>query len=173
MTAFARLAAVALLAVACSPEAERAAAPSRIASAPPPGPGAVEILAAYVPAPPSDVAALYLVAHDASGEGDRLLAAHCDAAARTELHRTVQEDGRARMRPAQDGFPLPPGGRAVLAPGGSHVMLIGLDRRLAVGDEIEVELEFERAGRVPLRAAVVAYADVEAHADAAAAGPRP
>jgi copper(I)-binding protein len=48
-----------------------------------------------------------------------------------------------------------PGAPAVLAPAADHLMLIGLERALAAGDEVVVVLEFEQAGEreiaIPVR----------------------
>jgi hypothetical protein len=43
-----------------------------------------------------------------------------------------------------------------LAPGGLHVMLIGLTRPLAAGERVPLTLRFERAGAVTVEAEVQA-----------------
>jgi len=115
----------------------------------------------FVPAPAGDVAALYLVVQDTSGQGDRLVAASAERAARAMLHQTRREGDTVRMLAAGDGLPVPAGGRLELVPGGPHVMLMGLDGPVAPGDRVSVELEFERAGRIALEAPVIPYAEVE------------
>ncbi|PKP62731.1 MAG: hypothetical protein CVT86_07040, partial [Alphaproteobacteria bacterium HGW-Alphaproteobacteria-8] len=51
---------------------------------------------------------------------------------------------------------LAPGAPAVLAPGGLHVMLMGLTAPLAAGDALPLTLIFEKAGSVTLSAPVIA-----------------
>lgn len=121
--------------------------------------GALALFDPFVPAPPGEMAALYLSVTDTGGEGDRLVGASSPAAGRAMLHRTRQEGGMARMEAAQQGLPVPQGGTLRLEPGGSHVMLAELRRALEPGDRLEVELVFERAGAVTLRAPVVPYAE--------------
>jgi len=121
----------------------------------------LEIHDPFVPAPAADVAALYLVVQDTSGQGDRLLGASAARFARAMLHQTRREGDRVRMVSAGDGLAVPPGGRLELAPGGNHVMLMGLDGRIAPGDRLAVELEFEGAGRVVVEAPVIPYSEVE------------
>ena len=49
---------------------------------------------------------------------------------------------------------IPAGGTVQLAPGGYHVMLIGLTKDLNVGDTVQVTLKFEKAGDVTVTAQV-------------------
>jgi hypothetical protein len=63
-----------------------------------------------------------------------------DGAARAELHRTRMEGDLMRMDRVES-VTVPAGGDEVaLAPGGLHVMLLDLDRRLEPGDRIPVRL---------------------------------
>ncbi len=117
--------------------------------------GALELSEARIPSPPAEVAALYLRVVDTGSGGDRLVGASATVARRCMLHRTVEHEGMVHMQPAEDGLAVPAGGVLQLAPGGAHVMLMGLSRRLAAGDRVAVELRFERAGRVMLDVPVV------------------
>ena len=49
---------------------------------------------------------------------------------------------------------IPAGGTVQLAPGGYHIMLIGLTKDLKVGDTVQVTLKFEKAGDVTVTAQV-------------------
>lgn len=82
------------------------------------------------------------------GDGaDRLVAARFDGAETVELHLTAMgDDGVARMTPIEGGLALPAGEETALAPGGAHIMLIGLTAPIAEGDKAAITLEFERAG---------------------------
>ena len=60
--------------------------------------------------------------------------------------KVVVEDGVMSMFHVEDGYELPAGGSVELAPGGKHVMFIGLYEKLEVGQVVTVELEFEKSG---------------------------
>jgi copper(I)-binding protein len=80
-------------------------------------------------------------------------------AARVELHETkMSEDGVMQMRPLANGLPIAAGGEAMLAPGGAHIMVMGLKEPLAEGDELPLTLEFAEAATmkiaVPVRKSV-------------------
>jgi copper(I)-binding protein len=120
--------------------------------------GDLRVYDARIPAPPADVAALYLRVVDAGGDGDRLTAVSSPTAGHAMLHETRREGDRVRMLPAAGGLRVPAGGALELRPGGAHAMLMQLRRPLREGDRIPVELVFERAGRLGLEVPVVARA---------------
>lgn len=62
------------------------------------------------------------------------------------------------MRELADGLPLPAGETITLQPGGYHVMLLDLAEPLAVGDEIELTLDFATADDMTLTVEVAASA---------------
>ena len=99
------------------------------------------------------VSAVYMVIENTGDQPDRLLHAHCDAAETVEIHESRTEGGVMKMQPV-DGVDIPAHGSVELKPGGLHVMLIGLTRDLDPGDELELELHFEQAGHVTVRAMV-------------------
>jgi len=88
-----------------------------------------------------------------AGGADRLLSASTPAAGRTELHTMLRDGDVMRMR-AVDAIAVPANGAVTLAPGGLHIMLIGLTRPLAVGEAVPLTLVFERAGAVTVELAV-------------------
>lgn len=61
--------------------------------------------------------------------------------------------GMMNMRQVQS-IPVPAGEQVELKPGGYHVMLIGLEKDLAAGDELPVTLTFEPGGTVDVTAEV-------------------
>ena len=98
--------------------------------------------------------AAYLTIQNRGNRPDRLVGAFFEGAKRVELHESfVDEQGIASMRRV-DSVELPPGGEARLAPGGLHVMLMGLDATLSVGDSVSTVLQFEVSGRVTVSAVV-------------------
>jgi copper(I)-binding protein len=78
---------------------------------------------------------------------DRLLGITTDAAKNAELHESFTDNGVMKMRPAP-GFAIPAGKTVTLAPGGYHVMLLGLQRPLVAGEHFPLTFRFEHAGPV-------------------------
>ena len=152
-----RLLPLALALAACGPGESLPEAPAAEG-------GGIAVLDPFLPAPPADVAAVYLRVVDRGGRGDRLLGASSPSAASAMLHRTVMEGDAVRMGPAPDGIAVPPGGEIRLAPGADHVMLMGLASPLAAGDRLELELVFERAGRLRVRVPVIPLESALEHA---------
>lgn len=86
--------------------------------------------------------AAFMVIVNNTEADDALVGASSPAAATVEIHQTTQaEDGTMAMAPVSE-VPIPAGGMAELKPGGYHVMLIDLVQPLAVGEQIELTLEF-------------------------------
>jgi copper(I)-binding protein len=98
--------------------------------------------------------AAYMVIRNRGSEPERLLGARTGEAQAAELHgTTVTPEGVAQMRPAE-AVEIPPGGEAKLAPGGLHVMLVGLKGPLVEGTSFPMTLVFERAGEVEVEVMV-------------------
>jgi len=79
----------------------------------------------------------------------RLVSVEASLAKRAGLHRTLNENGVMKMRPA-GAVEIPPGATLGLEPGGLHVMLMGLQGPLVEGESFAMTLTFERAGSVEL-----------------------
>ena len=97
--------------------------------------------------------AAYLVIQNNGAAEDRLLSVESDIAKTIELHETQESGGMLEMSPVPN-VPVPANGKAELKPGGFHVMLIGLNRELKVGDKVQLALNFEKAGKIPVTAEV-------------------
>ena len=76
---------------------------------------------------------------------DRLLAVKADFPM-VQVHASVEQDGVARMVHLENGIELLPGETVTLAPGGLHVMFMGLGEPLVEGETIDATLVFEKAG---------------------------
>ena len=111
-----------------------------------------------VASPVSKTGAGYLTITNTGKTPDRLLSVTTSAAARSDLHGTVQRGNVMQMRAQVGGVPVPAGARISFAPGSLHVMFIGLKAPLPAGRRIKARLTFEKAGSV----------DVEFKAEAAA-----
>lgn len=86
---------------------------------------------------------------------DRLFAGRSPVAEDVQFHRSVRQDnGTTKMVRQQDGVAVPAGATVDFAPGGYHVMLMGLKRPLDPDKPLPITLRFERAGRVQMNFAV-------------------
>lgn len=87
------------------------------------------------------------------GPADRLIAVQTPVAKKAALHGHQEQDGVMKMRPVA-AVEVPAGGHAELAPGGLHVMLMGLEAPLVEGDSFPLTLVFEKAGSVEVQVTV-------------------
>jgi copper(I)-binding protein len=95
------------------------------------------------------VSAAYMTIANKGTDGDRLTGARTPKAEAVELHQTTMTaDGVMRMRKIEDGLPIEAGAALVLSPGGAHLMLLGLQEALRVGEEVVLTLEFANAGAI-------------------------
>ena len=85
---------------------------------------------------------------------DRLVAASTPVAAMTELHVSRMHDGVMEMRGVPDGLPVTPTAPIHMAPGGYHLMLMGLKQPLKQGDHVDLTLTFEHAAPLHVEAVV-------------------
>ena len=93
-------------------------------------------------APAGGVSAVFFQIANGTDTADTLVAARTDVAGRVEIHETTETaDGLRAMEPV-DGVAVAPGGTVALEPGGLHVMLLDLQRDLAEGETLAVDLDF-------------------------------
>ena len=97
-------------------------------------------------APGVDVGAVYL-SIDGGARDDSLVSASSARAAMVHLHTVEESGGVAKMR-AVEGIEVPAGKRVVLAPKGTHIMLMGLAKPLVAGETFPLELRFAKAGEL-------------------------
>jgi copper(I)-binding protein len=92
---------------------------------------------AWVKAAPSGMTGAFATLANDSGDALRLISVTTDRAATVELHETVGDGvGGMTMRPRKGGFTIKAHAAHRLAPGGDHLMLMGLDRALAPGERV-------------------------------------
>lgn len=108
---------------------------------------------------PSSAAYLSITNHGAMA--DRLLAAESSLSRKTELHTMEITNGVMKMRQIDGGIDIPAGATIQLAPGGFHVMLIGLKAPLTVDENYDVTLVFETAGKVKVTGLAKRPADLK------------
>ncbi len=86
--------------------------------------------------------------------GDRLVSARSPVAQTSEIHEMKMEGNIMRMRELDKGLEIPAGGTVTLAPGGFHVMLMGLKAPLQQGTKVPLTLVFEKAGSIDVELSV-------------------
>ncbi|UCI20988.1 copper chaperone PCu(A)C [Mesorhizobium sp. B2-1-8] len=100
------------------------------------------------------VAGGYFTILNKGSAADRLLSISSDVSEKAELHQMGVKDGVMTMRPVDGGLEIPAGGKVALAPGGYHLMFIGLKRQPKQGEKFAATLTFEKAGTVSVEFAV-------------------
>ncbi len=98
--------------------------------------------------------AAYATIMNTGAKDDRLVSAATDAAEKVELHTHINDNGIMRMREVDGGIVVPAGETVKLAPGGLHIMLIGLTRKLNAGETLPMTLTFEKAGTMDVVAII-------------------
>jgi copper(I)-binding protein len=89
----------------------------------------------------------YVTLINEGSANDRLIAARSGVSERVELHTHRMEGGMIMMRQVES-IDVDAGGRTVLEPGGTHLMLIGLKQPLVAGQRFPLTLEFEKGGKL-------------------------
>ena len=89
----------------------------------------------------------YLEIMNHGNHAEKLVGVAAPIAKRVELHTHKNDSGIMRMRQIKS-IPLPPNGTVKLKPGGHHVMMIGLNRKLKMGEEFPLTLFFEKSGNI-------------------------
>jgi len=87
---------------------------------------------------------------------DRLVSATSPGAEIVQVHEMKMDGSVMRMREVEKGLEIPPGGSVTLAPGGYHLMMMGLKAPFKQGASVPVTLVFEKAGKIDVELAVEA-----------------
>ena len=89
------------------------------------------------------------------GDADRLVSATSPVAKRVEIHTHIKDGDVMRMREVDGPLPVSADEPIKMAPGGIHVMLMGLNTPLSAGTSIPVTLVFENAGEMTVDVPVI------------------
>lgn len=104
--------------------------------------------------PPNSVAgATYVTVHNHGATEDRLIAAKTPRAAKAEIHTMLRLGNVIKMQKL-DSVGIPSGGEIKLTPGGTHLMLFGLQEPLVAGEHFPLTLQFEKAGEVEVEVVI-------------------
>lgn len=109
--------------------------------------------------PPSQSStAAYLTLHNRGGQPAVISGGSVEGAGRVEIHTTREVDGLMRMVPLST-LHVPPGGSVMLEPGGTHLMVLDLERMPVAGESRRLCLQGEGGQSVCTDAAVRRDAD--------------
>ena len=108
---------------------------------------------------PSSAAYVSITNHGKTA--DRLVGVTSNLARKTELHKMEMNNGVMKMREVEGGIDLLAGGTIHLAPGGYHVMLMGLNAPLTADSMFEITLVFKNAGEKTLKGMAMMPADLD------------
>ena len=98
------------------------------------------------PTPPAvSAGAVYFTITNTGSRADRLMSLSTPVARTVEIHETLREHGNVRMHPVAT-IGCAPGASVAIAPGGMHVMLLGLTSPLVAGEVFPLTLKFRDAG---------------------------
>tara|TARA_R110001606_G_scaffold12306_5_gene53319 strand:+ start:184015 stop:184536 length:522 start_codon:yes stop_codon:yes gene_type:complete len=89
-----------------------------------------------------------------SSAGDRLTGVATPVSTATQIHNMTMEDDVMRMGEMAEGLPLPAEQSVALAPGGVHLMLVGLTAPLVAGQAVPLTLGFEKSPAMTVQAEV-------------------
>ncbi|MDA0231744.1 MAG: copper chaperone PCu(A)C [Proteobacteria bacterium] len=95
----------------------------------------------------------YMTIRNGGHESDHLIGAKTPVAKRASVHESLLRDGVMKMRPAEN-IEIAPGSAVELEPGGLHLMLSFLQKKLVEGDAFPLTLTFEHAGDVRVHVVV-------------------
>jgi len=85
---------------------------------------------------------------------DRLMGGSTPRAGSLQVHEMKTENGMMKMAELTAGLPLPAGQAVALAPGGNHLMLIGLTAPLVAGETVPLTFQFASAPSITVQAQV-------------------
>ncbi len=107
--------------------------------------GNVEVTNPWARPSTGKTGAAYFTLTNHGTSDDTLVSVESDAAAKVQIHDMTMDGNIMRMRKLA-ALPLPAGKSVNVAPGGLHVMLIGLTKPLTEGGSIVMHLVFAKAG---------------------------
>ena len=101
-------------------------------------------------APSAPAGGGFLTITNTGSTPDRLVSARSPAANMVQIHEMKMDGNVMRMREVEKGLEIPAGKSVTLAPGGYHLMMMGLKAPLKEGTQVPVTLVFEKAGSIDI-----------------------
>lgn len=153
------LAAVALAVAACASGAADPADPAEAGPEAARQAAALTVTDAWVKAADEGMTGAFGTLANSSDVDVVIMGAASDAAERMELHETAMDaSGEMVMREMEEGLVVPAGGERVLAPGGDHIMLLGITEPIEPGQEVTVTLTAEDGSTLQFTATARSFA---------------
>lgn len=115
--------------------------------------GSVTVTEAWARTSVSANGVAYATIRNDGAATDELVGASTPLADHADLHITKEEGGIMKMRSVKS-IAIPARGTVTLAPGGFHIMLMGLRKPLREGERIPLVLTFRKAGTIDVEATV-------------------
>jgi len=122
--------------------------------------GEINISAPFTRAtlPNAPVGGGFLTIENTGDQTDRLISATSSVAGDTQIHEMSMQGDVMKMRELAEGLEIPAGATVALAPGGYHIMFMGLNQAFVEGESITITLVFEKAGSVEVELPVLGTA---------------
>lgn len=102
--------------------------------------------------------AAYMTIVNKGAAPDKLIGVKTKIATKAELHTHLMEGGVMKMREVEGGIVVGNEAPTEFAPGGLHIMFLGLKDKLSPGQTFPMVLVFEKGGELPVKADVLAKA---------------
>ncbi|MCK5425542.1 MAG: copper chaperone PCu(A)C [Emcibacter sp.] len=99
------------------------------------------------------LAAYFIIKND-TGKEDKLIKVTSSLADRVEMH-THKHDGGVMRMMRVEAIPVAANGIVAVKPGGYHLMLFGVKKKLAIGDELPLTLTFAHSGKIQVIAKIM------------------
>jgi hypothetical protein len=101
---------------------------------------------------------------DNDGDSDvTLIGASASISPMVQIHEMAMVDGAMVMQELRGGLTVTAGQGKSLAPGGNHIMLMGLTDGIAVGDEVALTLTFSDGSTLDLTLPAKEFTEEEPH----------
>lgn len=131
--------------------------------------GVLELSGAFTRAtlPNAPVGGGFLTITNTGDEADRLIAAASPFSPDVQIHEMAVVNDVMEMRALADGIVIPAGESVTLAPGGLHLMFMGITEPFVEGGTVPVTLTFETAGSVEIALSVQSFgaSGMDGHSD--------
>jgi periplasmic copper chaperone A len=107
--------------------------------------GSLQISQPWARATPkgADSGAAYMTVMNTGAKPERLSCVSSDAADKCQIHQMSMDNGIMKMREIEGGVEIKPGETVTFAPGGYHVMLVGLKAPLVQGKIVAATLKID------------------------------
>ena len=106
------------------------------------------------PAGAGENGAVYFTISNMTDTDDTLLSVITDLSSAAEIHMSMMDNNDVMSMQMQESLPVPAQQEIIFQPGGLHVMLVGLNKDLRIGDTVSLTLNFEKAESITIQVPV-------------------